>query len=255
MELIILGSGTYEPEEDRRASSYLVKTGNQNIVLDFGRGVINQLIRSGVEYIDIDRIFITHTHSDHSSELASLLHISLAEPEFGKKRYKELHIYGPKGLKETIEHIKEAFHIKGFKPKYDIHIHELDDGKTIKGNGWIVKAFRVKHSLDNCLAYRIESEEKSFVYSGDTEYCKGLVEACKDTDLAVIETSWQKGIVSHGHLTAEEVGKIAKESGLKKLVLTHIAPYYLKNYDVEEEAKKFFQGPVVIAKDLMKIKI
>ena len=46
-----------------------------------------------------------------------------------------------------------------------------------------------------------------------------------------------------------------KQKGVKKLVMTHIAPYTLKKYDVEKIAKKYFKGPVIIAKDLTRVKI
>jgi ribonuclease BN (tRNA processing enzyme) len=256
MELTILGSGTYEPEVDRKASGYLVQTGGQNLVFDFGRGSLDQLIRSGIEYTDIDYIFITHTHTDHCSDLAPLLHISLIDSEHHtRNRNKKLFIYGPMGLKETVDHIKRAFHLEKKEPKHKIHVIELKDGDVVKGKDFSVQAFSVEHILDNCLAYRTESQGKVLAYSGDTRYCQGILKASKDSDLAIIEASWQKGLASQGHLTAEDTGRIAQEAGAKKLVLTHIAPSYLKNYDVEKESRVKYQGPILIAKDLMKITV
>jgi len=77
MEITVLGSGTYQPELKRHCSGYLIKISRQNLVFDFGRGTLDQLLKLGINYFDIDSIFISHTHADHCSELSSFLHITL----------------------------------------------------------------------------------------------------------------------------------------------------------------------------------
>lgn len=256
MELVILGPGTYQPEVDRHASGYLLKTGGQNIVFDFGRGALDNLMKSGVNYYDIDTIFITHIHADHCEELAPLLHVSLAEPIKGQLRKGDLTIYGPKGIKKTIEHLLFAFNLADKKPRYKILVKELGDGEVVKGGSWSVRGYAVKHDTTiNCLAYRLEAERRVFAYSGDNTDCKGLRAACDHADIAVIEASWPKEIVQNTHMTGEDAGKVANESRVRKLVLTHIAPYYLENFDVIGDALKFYGGPVLIAKDLMSVKV
>lgn len=256
MKVIILGSGTYQPELTRHSSSYLVKVGKQNLVFDFGRGVLDQLLKMHVKYHDIDVIFITHTHADHCSELGSFLHIALAEPEKGKFRRKDIAIYGPKGTKKTINHILKAFGLEKFQPQHKVELKELINDDVIKGQGWIVKSYSVKHSPDmECLAYRLESKNKILAYSGDTEDCSGLRNVCQKADVAIIETSWPEELDPKGHMTGEKVGKVARESEIKKLILTHISPYYLENFDIKNKVKEFYKGPVFIAEDLAKIKV
>lgn len=267
MELTILGSGTYQPQLNRHPSSYLVKVNKQNLIFDFGRGIMDQLLKLNLTYADIDVIFITHTHADHCEELGSFLHIAVAEPatkEYSKKilavnnkcRTKDLTIYGPRGIKKTVQYLLKAFNIAHHKPEHKIEIKELKDGDLVKSKGWTVKSYRVVHTLNmNCFAYRIMSKNKVLAYSGDTGDCKGLRQACKNSDLAIIETSWPKEFKPWGHMSGDKVGQVAQETKVKKLVLTHIAPYSLKNFNLKKEVKKFYKGPVVIAKDLMKIKI
>lgn len=255
MEVTILGSGTYQPELTRHCSSYLVKISKQNLIFDFGRGAIDQLLKVGIEYYDIDVIFITHVHADHCSELGSFLHIALAEPPNGKLRKKDVIIYGPKGIKETVNHLLEAFgHLEISKPKYKVEIRELKDRNKVKGNNWTVESFAVKHSPNiECLAYRLESNGKVLAYSGDTEYCQGLKQCCRDADLAIVETDWPKE--EKGHMHGKKTGKLAYESKVKKLVLTHVAPYYLKDFDAESDVRSSYDGPLFLAKDLMKIEL
>jgi ribonuclease BN (tRNA processing enzyme) len=256
MELIILGSGTYIPELKRHCSSYLLKVAKQNLVFDFGRGALEQLLKVGIKYYQIDKIFISHTHPDHCSELIPFLHIALVEPKSMRLRKKDLIIYGPKGIKKTINYILKAFNLAKYKQKYKVIVKELVDKSLIKGKGWKVRSYIVKHSPDiNCLSYRIKSNNKLFAYSGDTSDCLGLRKTCKNADLAIIEASWPKKMKPKGHMTGEGAGKVAQEFKVKKLLLTHIAPSYLEKFNVKKDAKKFYKGPVIIAKDLLKVKI
>ncbi len=256
MEVIILGSGTYQPELTRHASSYLVKIKSKNLVFDFGRGALGQLLKVGIEYYDIDQIFISHTHPDHCSELSSFLHIALSEPRYGKFRKADLTIYGPKGIKQIVSYLFKAFNFTVFKPKYKILIKELTRDKIIQDKDYTIKNFEASHDTNiNCLCYKIKSRGKVLAYSGDTRDCAGLRKACQGADLAIIEASWPQKSKYGNHLTGSQAAQIAQEAKVKKLVLTHVAPYYLKHYNVVKEAKKYFKGPVSIAKDLKKIKI
>lgn len=256
MELVVLGSGTYEPEVDRHCSSYLVKVKDQNLVFDFGRGALDQLMKCGVHYYDIDTIFISHIHADHCSELASFLHIALAEVEKVAKRKSEVTIYGPEGFGKTIEHMLNAFRLSKHVPKYKVIVKELSGGTEVRGNGWVVKCFRAEHKETmESLIFRLESDEKSLVYTGDTKDCDGLREALRLADLAVMEASWPNDIETDSHLHGEEAGKIALVSNVRKLVLTHVAPYYMQKGGPQADARKYFKGKLFLAKDLMKISV
>lgn len=252
MELTILGSGTYQPELKRHCSSYLLKIEKQILVFDFGRGTLDGLLKEKIHYYDIDCVFISHTHPDHFSELASLLHISLAEPETGKFRKKDLVIYGPAGFKKAVNYLLTS-DLLGFKPKHKVEIKEIGENDEIVNEDWLIKSYPVRHSLTKkCLAFRIESAGKILAYSGDTEPCLGLINACKNADLAIIEASWPLEMKPQGHMSAESAAKSANEAKVKKLVLSHISPSYLKNFDLRNEAKKFYSKPVIIAKDGMR---
>jgi ribonuclease BN (tRNA processing enzyme) len=256
MKLTILGSGTYQPELKRHPASYLLQINKQNIVFDFGRGVLDKLLQLGINYHEIDTIFISHTHADHCSELSSFLHIALAEPPTGKFRKKAITIYGPPDFKKSIFHLLLAFDLSKFKPVHKVKIKELTNNSQIKGKGWVVSSYLVKHSKTlKCLVYRVKSNKKIFCYSGDSANCPGLRKACFNANLAVLETSWPKSFKPKWHLTGEMVGEIAKECRIKKIILTHIAPYYLNNFNVIKEVKEIYKGPVLLAKDLMTINI
>ncbi len=255
MKLTILGSGTFFPELDRHFSSYLVQTDGLNLVFDFGTGVMDGLLKAGLNYYDIDTIFLTHLHPDHFSELPALLFISLAEPPERKLRKRDLVIYGPKGFAEVYEHLEKAFHLKKYQPKYKVIIKELEDNDVTKINECIIKNYRVEHSRSlTCLSYRIESENKILAYSGDSNDCEGLRSTCQNSDLAILEATMEKKL-EEGHLNGELSGKIAQESNVQKLVLSHIHSSVIKSYQPVKKAKLYFKGEVLLAKDGMEIEV
>ncbi|NOX72023.1 MAG: MBL fold metallo-hydrolase [Candidatus Micrarchaeota archaeon] len=261
MEITILGSGTFIPEVGRHASSYLCRAGNKNIVFDFGRGAIENLLKAGAAYYDIDAIFITHTHADHHGEIPSLLHIlcnesGLSQIEGRWKRKDALVIYGPQGIRKSIDDVKNAFRMKCDKTDNRITIVELSPGETVDGGEWKVFCFEAEHSRNRmCLSYRIEAEGKSVAYSGDTAYCKGIIDACRDVNVAILETSLPDELKGNGHMSASDAARIASEAGASVLVLTHIYRSYIEKHDIVSEAKNVFGGEVKIATDMMKIRI
>ena len=258
MKLTILGSGTYDPVTPRAASSYLVETGENKLVFDFGRGVLGQLLKCGVKYTDIDAIFISHNHCDHLGEISSFLFIACNQNPYGSKREKEITIYGPPGFEKTMKLILKSFEMDINKPKLKINIKELEFGQSVSSADWKITGFESKHNRKG-LCYRIESENKTIAYSGDTMDCPGLRKAVKDADIAIIESSFPDEVLdtieSSGHSSASTTARVSKECNVKKLILTHIEQYYLDNFDIKAEAKKQFPGTVLIAEDLMEIEI
>ena len=129
------------------------------------------------------------------------------------------------------------------KKLYKINVKELSNKETIKEKIWFAKVFHTKHvKRAKTLAYRISDGKKVFVYGGDGSDCKNLRKACEDVDLALLEATMPSTLYITGHSSAEEAGKIANESNVKTLVLTHIAPIYFKKSNPIKDAKKHFKG-------------
>jgi ribonuclease BN (tRNA processing enzyme) len=117
------------------------------------------------------------------------------------------------------------------------------------------------------------------VFSGDTGPSEALTELARGADVLVTEVGspddvvalfkrnglWQaktaaeqEGFIRHmqeEHLTPEDVGKMAAKAGVKSVVLTHLGPTVDPEDDYRryaDGAKKFFSGPIALAKDLMR---
>lgn len=98
------------------------------------------------------------------------------------------------------------------------------------------------------------------VLSGDTRPCPAIVAAAKDADLLVHEATFsddeQARAVDTRHSTAREAGRVAKEAGARRLVLTHLS----SRHDVDprpllEQARQEYPGPVDVAYDGLSLEV
>lgn len=248
MKLHILGSGTCIPNAKRGSSGYCVKLPESNILLDCGNGATWKLEKIGIDYLSIDHIFITHFHPDHTADLIPFL-FATKYPE-GEQRKAKLTVWGPEGIEELFEGFRAAYHEWIF-PEC-LKIETIEEGiATFKD--FTITAAKSAHT-DTSLAYRIESEGKTLVYTGDTDYSEAIVEIANKTDLLLIECSAPDSLKTKGHLSPSDVARIAKESRARKVVVTHIYPVAEKN-EVVKSIRSMVEVEVVSAEDLMEIEV
>lgn len=100
---------------------------------------------------------------------------------------------------------------------------------------------------------------RTIVYSGDTRPCKAVLEASRDADLLIHDGSFADEMADWAkesmHSTAGEVAALAKEAGVRKLVLTHISSRYTEDAaSLLSDSKKTFEH-VIVAEDLMELEI
>jgi ribonuclease BN (tRNA processing enzyme) len=242
MKITILGSGTAAPRSNRNMSGYLF---NKDMLFDTGPGTIRQLLKLKVNLLDINHIFYTHFHNDHISDLPAIIWSN----NYGNFRKKPLNLYGPKGFKKYFNTlVKTILQLKNKDISFKINIKELKPKSSIKIKNIKIKSFKTKHTY-NSVAYRIESKGKVLTYSGDTGYCKGIIDAGKNADLLILECSFPKEM--NNHLTPALAGKVANKANAKKLVLTHFYPE-VEKLNVKKLCGKEFDGKIVLAKDFMK---
>ncbi|MEV4508386.1 ribonuclease Z [Dactylosporangium sp. NPDC049525] len=98
-----------------------------------------------------------------------------------------------------------------------------------------------------------------FAFVMDTRLCEGVFALAAGADLLVIESTYldvDAGLAAaHGHLTAGQAARVAAESGVRTLVLTHFSQRYDDPTRFAEEAAKAFDGEVVVAEDLTRIRV
>jgi ribonuclease BN (tRNA processing enzyme) len=104
------------------------------------------------------------------------------------------------------------------------------------------------------IAYRLDGDGGSFVYTGDTEYSESVVELARGADTLLIECSFPDDSPVPGHLTPSGVARIASESGVGLVVLTHLYPA-VDGDSLPSEVARSYDGEIVVAEDGMKVRI
>lgn len=250
MEVIIIGSGTGIPYLKRSSPGVVVSVGGENLLFDSGPGIMQKLLETEITYHDIDHIFYTHLHTDHINDLAAFL---FATRNTLSLRKKDLNIIGPPGLKSFYQKLQELYGEAIYAESYKIALNEISEA-TIDYNNYRLTSKPLPHTSSS-IGYRIEDAKgNAVVYSGDTDYCSEIVKLASEANLLILECSFPDNMKVKGHLTPSFAGRIASEANCQKLILTHLYPV-CDDYDIEAECRKIFSGEVIVAYDLMKVKV
>lgn len=257
MKVTMLGTGTFFVSSKRSGPSYLLEADGKKILIDCGPGTLLRLSEISLQPEDLDYIFISHFHADHTSDLFALqMNLRINDFYTGGKKYKTPIIFGPEGIEEFTKKLSYIYELPAFDDYSKIEYKKYQD--SIQIGNISVKTFSVNHSafglLAKAYALRFEADGKVFTFSGDCIKCKGLEDACKNADLFICDTSYSKGNGNVAHLDSLEVGEIAQGSNVKKLVLTHFYPR-AESVDLEAEVKEKYSGEIIKGKDFMKFEI
>ncbi len=94
------------------------------------------------------------------------------------------------------------------------------------------------------------------VYSGDTRPCDRLRREAREADLLICESTYTREHANladeRGHMTAAEAAEIARDCGVRTLVITHFSPRYRDGSPVLQEAREIFEN-TILAQDLMRL--
>jgi ribonuclease BN (tRNA processing enzyme) len=285
MKLILLGTGTPSPSLTRQSSGYLFEVGGDLVVMDHGPGAHHRLIESGRRAVDVTHAFFSHLHYDHCMDYGRLV---LQRWDQGADRIPDLDVYGPPPLarmtdqlfgedgvygadiRARIEHQSsiDVFRSRGGTPprrRPAPRVREVHAGDVTEGGNWTVTAGHAAHVQPylECLAYRLDSDEGSVCYSGDSGLCDELVELATGCDVLIqmnhhfsgTEPSPEYRAACGNHLDNAEV---ARRAGVKTLVLTHLLAQIDKP-DVREQIvhqiRQRFEGQVIWGEDLMELTV
>jgi len=250
MRVTVLGSGT-NVHPTRAAAGYLVET-DRLLLFDFGPRTLMNLIKTGVDRHQLQHIFFSHFHADHFSDFITFFFDAVFHAKYVAPR-PPLILYGPKGIRSLFGAILKEF--PGFSSApFKVSIKELTD-EAIRLGKTRITAGTVVHSPNlHCQGYRVEHQDRTFSYSGDSEYCNGLVKLCRRADLTILDCSYPTQRPGKGHMTARDCGRVAKAADVKRLILSHFYPV-AERYDVKGQARQEFDGRITMARDRMKIEL
>lgn len=142
MELTILGCYAATPRTFTNPTSQVLEIKNRLFLIDCGEGTQVQLRKNKVNFTKINHIFISHLHGDHVYGLIGLVSTFML-----LNRTNDLHIYGPKGIKEIITlQLRLSHSWTG----YGLCFHELESVESeivYEDDKVLVKTIPLKHRI------------------------------------------------------------------------------------------------------------
>ena len=249
-ELIIIGSGTGIPSLSRSSPGLLVLSDRTVLLIDSGPGTLRKMLEVGITYRDVDSLFYTHLHPDHTADLVSILFVC----KYGElPRDKDLLCMGGSGFNTFFEKLEKLYSSWIEPQSYHLIVKEIPKDPFHFRDLRIIS--KPMAHISGSLGYRIESKDgNSIAISGDTDYCQNIIDLGFEVDLLVLECSFPDGKKVEGHLTPTLTGRIALESRCKKLLLTHLYPV-CDQFEIVNQCRQVFQGEIILGEDLMRIKI
>jgi len=263
----VLGSGAPGFVKDRANTSYVLWIGNQaKILVDAGGGTYARFGQSQAKFSDLSMILVSHLHPDHISDLPAVLWSGR------QTRSDSLPVVGPSGnnaapgfatfLNRLFDEKTGAFQIlspimasgTANSGVMRLDAREVDVTKqeptTVFDLGGIkVTALGIPHGNLPTLAYRVETQGKSIVFSSDQNGTNPrFPEFAKNANLLIMHLAIGVGANNPNQALPAVVGRVAQSANPGRLVLSHIAQFDLDA--AVAEVKKSYAGALTVGADL-----
>ncbi|MEI8081889.1 MAG: MBL fold metallo-hydrolase [Actinomycetes bacterium] len=204
LRITFLGT-SFLPRLSQESNSVFVELGNgETFVFDYGSGVSAKYVAMGISPAKQAKVFLTHLHGDHTSDLITLYCFG---PSMDRKF--PLDLYGPSGpnpdegtaafgktLKALMKWHELSFSflptgLKGKGDGYDIVTHELPymqvGGVAYNNNGVEITHFPAVHARDGAISYKLKWNGLSMIFSGDTRPNDYMLKQGKGVDVLIHE--------------------------------------------------------------------
>ena len=279
--IFVLGAGTPTPTPSRFGTSHVLQLGDEYIMFDCGPAATHKLVKAGLFPTQISHLFFSHHHFDHDVDYPCFL-LTRWDQSIGVE--KELEVFGPTLTEQLTHRLMDedegAFahdwiaringpgsqrvfvNRDGTLPRKppSVKARDIAPGKVYSGKDWEVTAAVAEHAQPwlDCLAYRVDTADGSFVFTGDTARCQSVADLARDADVMLC-CCWddQDRMEQNGELGicgTVDAAEMAQEAGVKKLVLVHVGPELAKHGDMEKgigDVRRVYDGEVVFAEELM----
>lgn len=254
-------------------------------MIDCGPATVYKLVQMGMQPLDIDHLFFTHHHFDHTSDYATFL-LTRWDHSIGTEN--RLKVFGPAGTKALTErligesgafstdwkarvghHLSHTMHIsRGGSlprpaPRADVTdtisgpVHE-EDSLTVSS----APAEHVQPFLES-LAWRLDTPQCSVVFTGDTQPCDRIVDLARGADALVslcgnFQSTLRDRGIEEGQTGTLGAAEMAAEAGVKQLFLVHIGSDLSAAENRESglaEIAGVFDGEVVLTDEMTSYEI
>lgn len=225
MRLTVLGNNGPYPIPGGACSGYLLESdsGNTTILLDCGTGVLARLEQC-IPLDQLDAVVLSHLHYDHMSDMLPMHYALQFNP-----RKKPLNVYAP----------SQPVEVRKLLAGNQIDLWPMNE--TVIGE-MKISFCPVRHPVET-YAVAVECDDARFVYTGDSNTDFALELFCDSADVLLADAGLSSADhkESSPHLSAALCGKLAKDTGVKRLLLTHFNPKYDPD-DLCAEAQAYFDA-------------
>ena len=285
MRVTLLGAGVPTPTPRRFGSAYLLDVAGRCVLIDCGPATTFKLIKAGRQAPEVSMLLFTHHHFDHNADY----------PCFVLTRWDQdvdqtpLRVFGPPPTTALTRRLFEApdgayvcdwtarvehpgsqrvFANRGGRlPRTApmIDATDIDATFALGEAGFSVRAADTVHAQPylESVAYRIDCDGASIVFTGDTEPVDSVVEMARGADMLICmcwdtDRAMEADGVSRGMTGTTSAGMLAERAGVRTLVLTHINAH-LDSPAVREEGIRdvasVFDGRVVFGEELLSLDV
>lgn len=289
LHVFMCGSGSPMPDPARAGPCVGVIAGGHAIVIDAGSGGVRRLSRMGFPVGRIEKVYLTHLHSDHIDGLGELM----LQAWISGSRTTPLPVAGPEGVGDVVSGFNAAYRIDstyrtahhgaaianpaGFGGAADVIAAPAGPGHKqviLDRDGFKLTVIAVNHApVSPAFGYRIDYKDRSVVLSGDTVYSPDLVAAATGADVLFHEAlnpamlaevkkaaadkgqpniSKVMGDIVDYHASPSDAARAATDAKAKQLILYHIVPPLpsaLLDAAFIGDAPQHFAGPIKVAED------
>ncbi|WP_020574005.1 MBL fold metallo-hydrolase [Actinopolymorpha alba] len=246
MRLTVVGCAGSFPGPDSPASCYLVEAPYEGwtyrLVLDLGNGAFGALQRYTDPYA-VDAVGLSHLHADHCVDMCSYYVARKYHPDGPRSR---IPVYGPFG---TADRLAMAYGLPldpGMRDEFEFRAWVA--GEAGRLGPFAVSVAPACHPVE-AYALRLEHEGRSLVYTGDTGPTDAVADLARGADLLLSEATFHDGVDNPPdlHLTGRQAGEYAARGEVRRLVLTHVPPWYDPD-EMAAEARSVYSGPLDVAR-------
>jgi ribonuclease Z len=280
-EVRVIACGTGMPDQRRLQASacYLFEFGNgEKMIFDLGTGSMRNIASLMIPYQYLTKIFLSHLHTDHWGDLASLW-----AGGWTAGRPVPLEVWGPSGAtpemgtRHAIDGFLQAnnwdYQTRAFKitpVPGKITVHEFDykaeNAVIYDKDGIVVRTIPAIHAGDGPVSFIIEYAGLKLVFGGDTSPNKWFIKHARGADFAIHEAFLPPQMfVKYGeqppqlawraccefHTSGPAFGKVMSEIKPRHAVAYHFMNEEGTRYSMYDSIRQTYDGPLSMATDMM----
>jgi ribonuclease BN (tRNA processing enzyme) len=258
MRLTVLGKSPSWQDAGGACSGYLLEEDGTTVLIDCGNGVFSKLRRYR-DYTRVDAVLVSHLHADHFLDLVPYSYALTYAPRQqpvpvdrwpGTQTPARPRLIAPPHAREVFRRVVGAWGGEGLiENAFELDEYEADS--TPEVGPFRFSFCKVPHFQETfAICVRSTNGGGRFVFGADSRPTEELVEFARGADLLLIEATLPRPERDgeRGHLTPREAGEHGRDSGVGRVVLTHISDE-LDHLWARKEAESVFDGPVEVASE------